>query len=180
MKFGKKQNAVQVLKNDKSVQPVLSFYDLNANSISGEPFSFSKLKGKKVLIVNVASHCGYTNQYTELEQLFQQNKNELVILGFPANDFKNQEPGSDAEIASFCSLNFGVNFPLFKKQSVLNLNENQVYKWLTEPTKNGWNNQRPTWNFCKYLINEEGKLEGFFSAQVSPLSDELKSMINHS
>jgi glutathione peroxidase len=100
-----------------------------------------------------------------------------VILGFPANDFKEQEPGSDEEIASFCKLNFGVTFPLFKKQTVLDGNENAVYNWLTNPSANGWNQQKPTWNFCKYLVDENGKLIAFYPPAVSPLAAEVVSQL---
>jgi len=153
------------------------FHSLHATLNSKQPFDFAELTGKKVLIVNVASNCGYTPQYTELESLYQQYKTKLVILGFPANDFKEQEPGSDAEIASFCKLNFGVTFPLFQKQSVLNVNQNPVYKWLTDSSANGWNEQKPTWNFCKYLVDEEGKLVAFFPSAVSPLDDAIVSRL---
>ena len=163
--------------NRLNTKPPVSFYTLKAPLISNQPFEFSQLKGKKVLLVNVASKCGFTNQYSELEQLYQQEKEKLVILGFPANDFKEQEPGSDEEIASFCKVNFGVTFPMFKKQSVLKGGENQVYQWLTDPALNGWNQQAPTWNFCKYLVDEEGKLLGFFPPTVSPLSKEIISLL---
>ena len=158
-------------------KPPVSFYTLNATLISNQPFAFSSLKGRKVLLVNVASNCGFTNQYSELEELYQQQKEKLIVLGFPANDFKEQEPGSDEEIASFCKVNFGVTFPMFKKQSVLKVRENPVYKWLTDPALNGWNRQQPTWNFCKYLVDEEGNLQGFFPATVSPLSKEIVSRL---
>src|SRR6185295_11779982 len=111
---------------------------------------------------NVASNCGFTGQYDELEKLYKSYGDELVILGFPANDFKEQEKGTDEEILQFCKVNFGVTFPLFQKHSVLKPNQGAVYKWLTDPLENGWNVQQPTWNFCKYIVDETGNLKAFF------------------
>lgn len=176
MKAEKKETK-HIHRNPDGVQPAIPFHSLEATLNNKHPFYFSQLKGKKVLLVNVASNCGYTPQYTELEALYQQHKNKLVILGFPANDFKEQEPGSDEEIASFCKVNFGVTFPLFQKQSVVDTAGNRVYKWLTDPAENGWNNQKPTWNFCKYLVDENGKLLAFFPAAASPLGNEIVSLL---
>jgi len=176
MKAEKKETK-NIHQNTNGVQPVVPFHSLEFALNNKQQFHFSQLKGKKVLLVNVASNCGYTPQYTELETLYQQNKNKLVILGFPANDFKEQEPGSDEEIASFCKVNFGVTFPLFQKQSVTDTSGNRVYKWLTDPAENGWNNQKPTWNFCKYLVDEHGKLLAFFPAAVSPLGNEISKLL---
>lgn len=177
MKLQQKQVLKNMLTNDKHIPALVSFYDLQATAISGEPFSFSQLKGRKVLVVNVASNCGYTGQYAELEKLYRENKEKLVILGFPANDFKEQEPGNDESIASFCKLNYGVTFPLFQKHSVLKPQQNKIYQWLTDPALNGWNEQQPTWNFCKYLIDGQGTLLGFYAAPVSPLSSEIVSQL---
>ena len=176
MKAEKKETK-KIHHNPRDVQPVIPFHSLESTLNSKQPFHFSGLRGKKVLLVNVASNCGYTPQYTELEALYQQNKEKLVILGFPANDFKEQEQGSDEEIASFCKVNFGVTFPLFQKQSVLDTAGNRVYKWLAEPAENGWNSQKPTWNFCKYLVDENGKLLAFFPAAVSPLGKEISKLL---
>jgi len=171
---GKKAN---VLANEK-VQPPVSFYSLKGTMNNGSEFDFSQLKGKKVLLVNTASNCGYTNQYDDLQKLNEQFQNKLVILGFPANDFKEQEKGNDEEIAQFCRINFGVTFPLMKKSSVIkNADQNDVFKWLTDSTKNGWNSKQPSWNFSKYLINEEGVLINYFDPSVSPLSEEVISEI---
>ncbi len=155
-------------------QPPVSFYSLSAVMNNGSSIDFNTLKGKKVLLVNTASNCGYTAQYSELQQLQEKFPEQLVIIGFPANDFKEQEKGSDEEIATFCTVNFGVRFPLIKKSIVKNVpGQHMVYQWLTNAAKNGWNNQTPEWNFSKYLVNEEGMLVGYFAPAVSPLSPEI-------
>jgi glutathione peroxidase len=138
------------------------------------------LKGKKVLLVNTASDCGYTNQYADLQKLFEKNSDRLIILGFPANDFKEQEKGTDEQIAQFCQINFGVTFPLAKKSSVKGDHKNEIFKWLSEKNKNGWNSKQPSWNFSKYLVNEQGQLTHYFDPAVSPLSDEVIEAINKS
>ena len=150
-----------------------SFYDFTMRSIEGKEINFSVYKGKKVLIVNTASECGYTPQFNELEELHQKHKEKLVLLGFPANNFGGQEPGSNDEIATFCQRNFGVTFQLFQKSDVVGTNQNELYQWLTHKEQNGWNDTAPTWNFCKYLINEKGELLKFYSAAVGPLSEEI-------
>ncbi|MEQ1798780.1 MAG: glutathione peroxidase [Lacibacter sp.] len=163
----------KVLTNEKT-QPLVSFYSLKGTLSNGNEFDFTQLKGKKVLLVNTASNCGYTNQYDDLQKLNEQFQNKLVILGFPANDFKEQEKGNDEEIAQFCKINFGVTFPLMKKSSVIKAaDQNEVFKWLTDSTKNGWNRKQPSWNFSKYLINEQGVLIKYFDPSVSPLSEEV-------
>lgn len=164
--------------NTQAVQPPQSFYGLSAVLNNGQPFSFDQLRGKKVLLVNTASNCGYTGQYAELQQLHAQRKDDLVILGFPANDFKEQERGSDEEIAQFCQVNYGVQFPLAKKSQVVRgEGQHPVYQWLTDKTKNGWNDRQPEWNFSKYLINEEGMLTHYFGAGVSPLAPEVQAAL---
>jgi len=163
--------------NEKAA-PLVSFYNLKSTLNNGQELNFSQLKGKKVLIVNTASDCGYTNQYDDLQKLNEQYKDKLVILGFPANDFKEQEKGSDEEIAQFCKLNFGVTFPLMKKSIVIkNEQQNPIFQWLTDSTRNGWNQKAPSWNFSKYLINEDGALTNYFDPSVSPLSEEVKKSI---
>ncbi len=158
---------IKVIGNKNEVIAPLGFYSLKATLNNGEEVSFEKYKGKKVLIVNLASQCGFTPQYEELESLHEKNK-DLFILGFPANDFGKQEPGSDTEIAQFCKLNYGVTFPLFKKNDVKGDSKQPVYQWLTDKDKNGWNFLEPQWNFYKYLIDEKGNLSKFFSSSVSP------------
>ncbi len=167
----------KVLSNEKT-QPPVSFYSLKATLSNGGEFDFNQLKGKKVLLVNTASNCGYTNQYDDLQKLNEKFQNKLVILGFPANDFKEQEKGNDEEIAQFCKINFGVTFPLMKKSSVIKAaDQNEVFKWLTDSVKNGWNRKQPSWNFSKYLINEQGVLTNYFDPSVSPLSEEVLNEI---
>ncbi len=164
---------------NKRAQPSISFYSLQATLNNGTSFNFSLLKGKKVLIVNTASDCGYTDQYAELEKLYQQYKGQLEILAFPANDFKEQEKGNDAAIAEFCKINYGISFPLMARSIVIKSgNQNPVFSWLTNPASNGWNNKAPGWNFSKYLVNDKGQLTHYFDSGVSPLSKEVINAIN--
>ncbi|MGZ4054781.1 MAG: glutathione peroxidase [Bacteroidia bacterium] len=154
-----------------------SFYDFKLKSIDGKEIDFSVYKGKKVLIVNTASECGYTPQYDELQHLHETHSDKLIILGFPANNFGGQEPGSNDEIGSFCRKNFGVTFQLFQKSEVIGNDQNPLYKWLTDKDQNGWNTEAPTWNFCKYLVSENGELLKFYSAAISPMSEEIVEML---
>lgn len=165
-------------KNSKklsgSKQPPVSFYTLKTIANNGDTVSFESLKGKKVLLVNTASNCGYTSQYDDLQTLSEKYKDKLLVLGFPANDFKEQEKGSDAEIAEFCRKNFGVTFPLMQKSVVIKSEkQNPVFQWLTDSSKNGWNNKVPTWNFSKYLVDEKGVLTHYFDPSVSPLNADV-------
>lgn len=165
------------LSGDK--QPPVSFYSLKAQLNNGDTLDFNELKGKKVMLVNTASDCGYTNQYSDLQKLADEYKDKLIVLGFPANDFKEQEKGTDAEIASFCQKNYGVTFPLMKKSSVIKSNEqNPVYQWLTDSSKNGWNTKPPGWNFAKYIVNEKGVLTKYFGSSISPLDSDVLKAIN--
>jgi len=160
--------------SNEGKQPPVSFYSLKGILNNNAELDFSTLKGKKVLLVNTASNCGYTDQYNALEKLYEENKDKLVIIGFPANDFKQQEKGSDEEIAQFCKLNFGVTFPLMKKSSVIKgAEQNPVFKWLTDSSQNGWNSKQPSWNFAKYVVNEYGVLTNYFGSSVSPLNDDV-------
>jgi glutathione peroxidase len=162
------------IKQIMDVIPPIPFYDLSVILNNGSELPLKKLNGKKVLIVNTASNCGYTNQYAELQRLYQNQKEKLVILAFPSNDFKQQEKGSDDEIATFCRFNYGVSFPLAKKSVVVRSTEqNKVFEWLTNKELNGWNQQQPSWNFSKYLVNEKGYLTHYFDPAVSPLSREV-------
>jgi glutathione peroxidase len=150
-----------------------SFHEFKVNSIDGQPVNFDQFKGKKVLLVNVASRCGYTPQYEGLQELYEKYSNKIVVLGFPANNFGGQEPGSNDDIASFCEATYGVTFPMFEKVSVKGLDKHPLYRWLSDSKLNGWNDQEPSWNFCKYLVDENGKLLKFFPSSVKPMSDEL-------
>ena len=173
--FGKRS---KVLINKKNIQPRQSFYNLSTQLNNGSILSFNSLKGKKLLLVNTASDCGFTNQYDELQKLYEQYRDVLTVVAFPANDFKEQEKGSDEEIGNFCKINYGVTFPIALKGSVVKGdNQQKVFQWLTDKTKNGWNNHPPTWNFSKYLLNEEGVLKSYFDPAISPLSDEIKKAV---
>ena len=154
-----------------------SFYELKAIGIDGEEISFNQYKGKKVLIVNVATKCGYTYQYEGMQKLNDLYGDKVAVLGFPANDFLFQESGSNESIAEFCESVFGVTFQMFEKITTKGRNQSPVYTWLSDSNLNGWNNQRPTWNFCKYLIDENGKLIAFFDSKVKPLSEEITSLL---
>lgn len=175
--FGKGKN----LKGNNTspvISPLISFYGLSAIQSDGTEISFSIFKGKKVLLVNTASDCGYTGQYAELQKLYELYKEKLIILAFPANDFKEQEKRSDDEIARFCTLNYGITFSLMKKSLVVKSpQQNSVYQWLTDTKKNGWCHQAPEWNFSKYLVDETGVLTNYFAPSVSPLSKEVTEAI---
>ena len=174
-KAGSKQTQV----NTDMKKGAVEFYSLTTKDIAGNTFSFEQFKGKKVLIVNTASDCGYTGQYENLEKLSKQFAGTLVVVGFPANDFKNQETKDDQAIAAFCQKNYGVSFPLMAKSVVLKTNgQNPVYSWLTAAHLNGWCNQAPAWNFCKYLINEQGVLTHYFPMSVDPLDAKIIEAIN--
>ncbi len=154
-----------------------SIYDFELKTLNGELIPLNEFKGRKMLIVNVASECGYTPQYKELQALYGKYGDKVVVLGFPANDFGGQEPGSNEEIATFCEKNFGVNFPVFQKISVTGPETHPLYKWLSDKSMNGVTDEKPTWNFCKYLISENGRIIGFFPSKVSPLSSDIISAI---
>lgn len=160
--------------SNHTVQPPVSFYSLKGILNNGNELDFSTLKGKKVLLVNTASDCGYTDQYDDLQKLNAKYNNSLVIIGFPANDFNHQEKGTDEEIAAFCKQNYGITFPMMKKSVVIKGDrQNEVFKWLTDLSLNGWNSKQPSWNFCKYLVNENGMLTNYFGSSVSPWSKEM-------
>lgn len=154
-----------------------SIYDFTLKSIDGKNVSLSQFKGKKMLLVNVASKCGYTPQYKDLEALHKQYKDKLVVIGFPANNFGAQEPGSNEEISTFCSKNYGVSFLMMEKISVKGDDIHPLYKWLSNKTENGVCDQGPNWNFCKYLIDENGNILQFYKSAISPLSEEITSKL---
>lgn len=154
----------------ENAKPTASIYDIPVVTIDGKPFDLHTLKGKKILIVNTASKCGYTPQYEELQQLHTLHGDSVVILGFPCNDFGSQESGTESEIATFCTKNYGVTFQMFEKIHVKGDEQHALYKWLTTPALNGWNKDAPGWNFCKYLISENGELLNYFGSGVKPMS----------
>jgi glutathione peroxidase len=168
----------KMLANEKNVQPLQSLYDLKVALNNGDSLSLSSLKGKKILLVNTASDCGYTPQYNDLEILYEKYKDTLIVIGFPANDFGGQEKEGDEKIAQFCKMNFGITFPLAKKSTVIKSpGQNIIFKWLTDEKSNGWNNQQPKWNFSKYLVNENGALINYFDPSVSPDGEEIKKAL---
>lgn len=155
-----------------------SLHDFVVKDINGENFDLSSLKGKKVMVVNVASKCGLTPQYKELQKLYETYKDDnFVIIGFPANNFLRQEPGNNSEIKEFCTRNYGVTFPMMAKISVKGKKQAPVYKWLTQKSENGKISQKVKWNFQKFLIDENGNLVAVHSPRVSPMNDKITSWI---
>ena len=144
------------------------FYNFKLKSLDGNLIAFDQFKGKKIIILNVASKCGYTPQYADWEKFYTTHEKKIVVLGFPANDFMGQEPGTNDDIKAFCTKNYGVTFPMFEKISVKGDDKAPLYQWLTDKKLNGWNEQEPSWNFCKYLINENGELTNFFASDIKP------------
>jgi glutathione peroxidase len=155
-----------------------SIYDFKVTTISGKEFEFSSLKGKKIMIVNTASKCGYTPQYADLEKLYKTYGGEkFEIIGFPANNFLWQEPGSNDEIASFCKVNYGVTFPMMAKISVKGDSIHPLYLWLTKKEYNGVMDSKVQWNFQKYLIDENGNLSKVFYSKTNPMDSEIVDWI---
>jgi glutathione peroxidase len=179
LKLSKAKNMnTKILENTANATPATSVYDIPFELNNGKTATLSTYKNKKILIVNTASNCGYTNQYEGLENLFEQYKDKVELIAFPSNNFKEQEKGNDEEIAQFCKANYGITFPLAKKSVVIKTaDQNRIFEWLTNKEKNGWLNEAPTWNFCKYLINEEGVLTHFFEAAIEPGSEEITAAI---
>jgi len=155
------------------------FYDFKVKTLEGDNFDFSTLKGKKVMIVNVASKCGNTPQYKDLEEMYEKYQSDnFVIIGFPANNFMNQEPGTASEIRKFCTDNYNVTFPLMEKISVKGNDMHPLYKWLTSKEKNGVRDSEVTWNFQKYLIDEKGNLVDVIPPKEKPTSDKVIAWIS--
>ena len=154
-----------------------SIYDFKVTALDGTEIDFGAFRGKKILIVNTASKCGYTPQYEALEKLHKAYPKDLVIVGFPANDFGRQEPGSNLEIAAFCKQNYGVTFPMAEKITVKGDEMAPIYRWLTDRKLNGVRDSKVKWNFQKYLIDQNGKLVEIFSSAVKPDSPEMLSAI---
>jgi glutathione peroxidase len=156
----------------------MSFYELKINSLDGKPLSFSDYKGKYILCVNVASKCGYTPQYEDLQKLYEQYNDKLVIIGFPCNQFLGQEPGNAEEIATFCSKNYGVTFPISEKIDVKGKNQHPVYQWLTKKSINGVSDADISWNFNKILISPEGTWIKHFGSGVKPFDTEITNLLH--
>ena len=160
-------------KEGASQTAATSVYDFTVKSIDGKDVKLSQYKGKKLLIVNTASECGFTPQYKELEELYKKHGDKVTVLGFPANNFGGQEPGTEAQIATFCEKNYGVTFPLFSKVSVKGVDTAPLFKFLADKTQNGAVADAPNWNFCKYLVDEKGHVLKFYKSDVTPLSSAL-------
>ncbi len=147
------------------------FYSFKVKTLEGKDFDFASLKGKKVMIVNTASKCGFTPQYKDLEELYEKYQDKLVIIGFPANNFANQEPGNARQIREFCTNNYHITFPIMEKISVKGNDMHPLYKWLTSKNENGVMDSEVKWNFQKYLIDENGKLVDVLYSKDKPGSD---------
>lgn len=177
---------IKMLFSDKkmvSVKPanvmiIGSFYDFSLKSLDGkETINFAKYKGKKIVLLNTASACGYTPQYADWQKFHELHGDKVVVLGVPANNFGGQEPGSNNEIATFCQKNYGVSFQMLEKVSVVGSDQHPLYKYLSKKDLNGWNDKEPTWNFCKYVINEKGEVSHFFASGVKPTSPEFMKAV---
>ena len=160
-----------------SMQTSSTVYDFSLTGTDGKEINLNMFKGKKILFVNVASKCGYTPQYEGLQKLYAQNKENLVIIGLPCNQFMNQEPGTNEEIQTFCKKNYGVTFPITQKIYVKGDKIHPLYNWLTRKELNGVEDSKVKWNFQKYLIDEEGALIQVFGSKVKPLSEEIISAV---
>lgn len=156
----------------------ISIYDFKVPSLEGKQIDFASFKGKKLLIVNTASQCGYTPQYADLQELHKKYPDNLVIIGFPANNFGGQEPGSNSEIKDFCQKNYGVTFQMAEKVSVKGKDIHPLFKYLTDEAKKMGIEEPIKWNFTKFLIDENGKLIGVYDSKVKPLSEDITSHLN--
>ena len=157
----------------------VTVYDFKVTGLDGNTIDLSKYKGKKILIVNTASKCGFTPQYADLEKLYEKYKDKMVIIGFPANNFHQQEPGTNGEISEFCKKNYGVSFPMAEKVDVIGENTHPLFKYLTaEAKKLGVKDPVIGWNFTKFLVDEKGNLVAVFPSKVTPMSDEITKYLN--
>ena len=170
----KAQDKVSYVASNNNIMAKETIYQFKVKDLSGDDFDFSSLQGKKVMIVNTASKCGLTPQYKDLETIYEKYKDKnFIIVGFPANNFASQEPGTNEEIAAFCEKNYGVSFPMMEKISVKGDDMHAVYKFLTQKSKNGLEDSEVQWNFQKYLINEKGELEKVISPRTLPTDDSI-------
>jgi len=165
----------QTMNNSNPKSPI---YDVSIKKLDGTPLNLSEYKGKKILIVNTASECGFTPQYEDLQKLNDAYKDKLIIIGTPCNQFGGQEPGDASTIQSFCTKNFGVTFTLTEKVDVKGDHQHELYKWLTQKSINGALDSEVKWNFNKYLISEDGKLLAYFSSTTSPMSKDITKFLN--
>ena len=169
-------NKTTTAKEKKSTMK--SIYTTKINSIDNEPIDLKQFKGKKILFVNVASKCGYTPQYADLQKLHEAHKDQLAIVGIPCNQFGGQEPGSKEEIAAFCEKNYGVSFLMTEKVDTKGDNQHELYQWLTSKELNGSADSEVKWNFQKYLVNESGELLEMFPSGVAPMDEQITSLLN--
>jgi glutathione peroxidase len=169
---------IKILMLSAGLLFISTLYDFKVPALDGTTIDFSKFKGKKILIVNTASECGYTPQYADLQKLYEAHKSKLVIVGFPANNFGGQEPGSNTEIKEFCKKNYGVTFPMAGKVSVKGDDIHPIFKWLTTKSENGEMDAEIKWNFTKFLLDEKGKLIAVFPSKVNPNSEEITKYLN--
>jgi len=160
-------------KSPKNTEPMESIYDIKINALNGDKINLSDYKDKYILFVNVASECGFTGQYEDLQKLYETYKDKLMIIGVPCNQFGGQEPGSASEIQTFCKVNYGVTFLLTEKVDVKGDNQHPLYQWLTQKSKNGSSNSTVKWNFQKYLVGKEGQLLDYYFSITKPLSDKI-------
>ncbi len=173
-----KPNQLLMINTMETPSAASGVFNIPVKTIDGVSTNLEAYKGKKIIILNVASECGYTPQYAKWQAFYEANKDKAVVLGFPANNFGGQEPGTNADVKTFCTKNYGVTFPMFEKVSVKGTDKSALYQWLTDPKQNGWNSQEPSWNFCKYLVNEKGELTEFFASAVEPSSDQFMKAFN--
>lgn len=172
------QNKISDTSKSEAPMAKQTIYQFKVEDLSGNKFDFAKLKGKKILIVNTASKCGFTPQYEQLEAIYKEYKDKgFVVVGFPANNFKEQEPGTNKEIESFCKLNYGVSFPMMDKISVVGDDMSPIYQFLTQKSKNGLKDSEVKWNFQKYLINEKGELVEVYYSKTKPDAPEIVNWI---
>ena len=174
-------NSSFILKNNSTnigLTTSTSLYELSFESIDGKIISLSEFKGKNILIVNTASRCGYTKQYNDLQKLQESYPSDLVVIGFPCNDFGAQEKGSNAQILEFCQKNFGVDFLLSEKITIKGNECHPIFSWLTTKSLNGVSDNKISWNFNKFLINKQGELVSYFPSNVKPLNEKITTLIN--
>ena len=164
---------ITIIQLSMSVNNLDSIYDIKINNITGEPIELSDFKDKYLLFVNVASKCGFTDQYKDLQELHEKYKDNLVVVGLPCNQFGNQEPGNEEEISQFCQINYGVTFLLTEKIEVKGGNQHPIYKWLTDKNLNGVKSSTVRWNFQKYLLDPSGNLINYWYSTTSPLSKKI-------
>ncbi len=170
-------NGSNIVSDNPTKESTSTIFSYKLKNIYGDVITLDKFKGKKILIVNVASHCGYTSQYNDLQKLQDRFKDKLQVIAFPCNDFGFQEPGTSKQIAEFCEVNYNIKFPIMEKINIRRSPTHPLYEWLSNSELNGWNDSKPKWNFYKYLIDENGKLINLFNSGTSPLSTHITEAI---